>query len=160
MWFRATSNCKQVRDVWFLGVWLCVWLYDLFPCEIHLAFIFGTGNLYQCNQGPVCMCVWVVRSQRPVSSGIQELGLFSLAGCCCRGSECVCVCVCVSVCVCVCVWDWSWSSSPVKVLNFTNDLTMPPGAGSAPGATLFVCLSVYLESGHTQYTCVVLFPRS
>lgn len=34
---------------------------------------------------------------------------------------------------------------PVKVLNFTNDLTMPPGAGPAPLDT-FVCLSPYLES--------------
>lgn len=34
---------------------------------------------------------------------------------------------------------------PVKVLNFTNDLTMPPGAGPAPLDT-FVCLFSYLES--------------
>lgn len=34
---------------------------------------------------------------------------------------CVCVCVCEGVCVC--------SNLPVKGLNFTNDLTMPPGAG-------------------------------
>lgn len=44
--------------------------------------------------------------------------------------------------VCVCDGDRSSSS---KVLNFTNDLTMPPGAGPAPLATLFICLSLYLD---------------
>lgn len=38
------------------------------------------------------------------------------------------LCVCLNVYVC----DWAKSNSSIVVLSFTNDLTMPPGAGAAP----------------------------
>ncbi len=63
----------------------------------------------------------------------------------------------VCVCVCVCVCDGDRSSSSVKVLNFTNDLTMPPGARLALPATLFVCVSLYLESGRSVFLPGVRF---
>lgn len=65
--------------------------------------------------------------------------------------------VCMNVCVYLCVCDGDQSSSSVKVLNFTNDLTMPPGAGPALLASLFVCLSLYLESGRTIFLQGVRF---
>lgn len=58
--------------------------------------------------------------------------------------------------MCACVNEVRLSTS-VEVLNFTNDLTMPPGAGPAPPATLFVCLSLYLESGQTVFLPRVRF---
>lgn len=75
-------------------------------------------------------------TQGTVSDGTEEQEFFSLVDVPAVGgaqSECVCTCVCVR------------DHLPVKVLNFTNDLTMPPGAGPAPLVT-FVCLSLYLES--------------
>jgi len=70
-----------------------------------------------------------------------------------RVCVCVCMCVCVCVCVRVCVCDGNRSA----VLSFANDLTMPPGARPAPLATLFVCLSIYLDSGRTIFLLGVRF---
>lgn len=64
------------------------------------------------------------------------------------GASCVCVCACEKQGI---------GHLPVKVLNFTNDLTMPPGTGLAPLATLFVCLFLYLESAQTGILLEVRF---
>lgn len=59
-------------------------------------------------------------TQGTVSNGTEEQELCSLiAGPAVGGAQSE------GVCTCVCVCD----HPPVKVLNFTNDLTMPPGAG-------------------------------
>lgn len=74
-------------------------------------------------------------TQGPVSDGAEQQERFSLVDAPAVGGAQSRVCAHVRVC----------DHLPVKVLNFTNDLTMPPGAGPAPLDT-FVCLSPYLES--------------
>lgn len=70
-----------------------------------------------------------------VSDGTEEQERFSLVDISAVGELRVNVCAHARVC----------DHLPVQVLHFTNDLTMPPGAGLALRDT-FVCLSPYQES--------------
>lgn len=104
-----------------MGFSLAVCLFDCFVFTVGLVYLLV---LYQCNQVRVGRLATVFKNE--IFCGLDVTDAWGR-------SERACARACVH------------GRLPVEVLNFTNDLTMPPGAEPAPPASS-VCLSPYLES--------------